>query len=190
MNQVNGLPLLGFIFAETVYFSSAYYIIHSHLIPNNIAGNMFLVVVTGVFVGSAFHYLISHKRYHLSYRILTSALYFLGALLIGLGTFASRLFNAEQLIPIFIGTIAFLGACYIPLVYSLLFQVLHARHRGVASAIGEGAQALASLLALVLMKGLYFFTTLSSAVPYVVGIMLAVLYFAAFLLSLGGDKNG
>lgn len=189
INRTNGLPLLGFICAEMVYFLSAYYIIAAHVGSSQNAGKLFSVIAVGVFVGSTLHYFISHKWYQLSYRILTSSIYCLGGVLIGLFTLACWLFGAAQSIPIFIGTIAFFGAGYIPLVYSFLFQILHARHRGIASAIGEGAQGLASLLAAVLMWGLYFIPNAASLMPYIIGTTLAVLYFLAFSLSLGKNKH-
>ncbi|MCB1115405.1 MAG: hypothetical protein KDK71_02950 [Chlamydiia bacterium] len=179
----NGFKMIAFISAETVYFLSAVLIVKQSFAHNgtpaiteNNSGLLFKAAAIGVLLGSLSHFLIPRKKYHSSYRTVITYTYFFGFSTLFLSTHSAQVFHDQQAVLIFIGSIAFFGAIYIPLVFSLLFKQFHAPHRGIASAVGEGAQGLAEWIApfiALLLVGNYQF-----------GYFLSGLYLISFILNI------
>lgn len=162
--------LTAFLFAESVYFISA-------LVFKS--DTFFILAGAGVTTGAILHFL-PHKDYHLSYPTLISSSYFLGGLLMFLGVIGGYLMGNASAIKVFVGIIACIGAIYIPLVYSRLFQLFDSRKLGEASGICEGVQGIASVFAPVILEVIKDFH-LSF---YLIGSLLGSLFFIAFLINI------
>lgn len=162
--------LTAFLFAESVYFISA-------LVFKS--DTFFILAGAGVTTGVILHFL-PHKDYHLSYPTLISYSYFLGGLLMFLGVVGAYLIGNASAIKVFVGIIACIGAIYIPLVYSRLFQLFDSRKLGEASGICEGVQGIACVFAPAILEVIKYFD-LSF---YLIGSLLGSLFFIAFLINI------
>lgn len=97
-----------------------------------------------------------------------------------LGVIGGYLMGNASAIKVFVGIIACIGAIYIPLVYSRLFQLFDSKKLGEASAICEGVQGIASVFAPVILEIIKDF----SPSFYLIGSLLGSLFFIAFLINI------
>lgn len=171
--------LIAFVIAEMVYFITSLGVAGNTIYDAEV---LFQVIVIGVLIGSSIHFIIPHEKYHVSYRLVTSFIYCMGGLFVGLITLSAFLFEQKENMILYLGAIASLGALYIPLAFSCLFQMMHAKHRGLASGIGEGIQSLAYFFASLLIPFLY-------NSPYLLGFLLSIFYFVSFGLSIVRKKE-